>query len=220
MIIQWLGRSCFKIQTKNSNDESTIVIDPFADNTSGLKMPRIQADILLMTHNHSDHNNAEAVRGEPFVIINPGEYEYHGVFVYGLPAFHDDKQGQERGLTNIYKIITEEMSIVHLGDLGQTLNDEQLERLGNVDILMIPVGGKYTINSEKANEVISQLEPRFVIPMHYRMEDEKAGADEVADTLDKFLKSSGLPSEKMEKFKIARKDLISQTETKIITLSV
>ena len=220
MIIQWLGRSCFKIQTKNGSDESTVVIDPFDDNTSGLKMPRIQADILLMTHNHHDHNNAEAIKGEPFMIVNPGEYEYHGVFAYGIPAFHDDKQGKERGLTNIYKIITEEMSIVHLGDLGQALNDEQLERLGNVDILMIPVGGKYTINSEKANEVISQLEPRFVIPMHYKMDDEKAGADEVIDTLDKFLKSSGLPSEKMEKFKISKKDLISQTETKIIALSI
>ena len=220
MIIQWLGRSCFKVQTKNGSDESTIVIDPFEDNTSGLKMPRIQADILLMTHNHHDHNNAAAIKGEPFTIVNPGEYEFHGVFVYGIPAFHDDKQGQERGLTNVYKIITEEISIVHLGDLGQTLSDEQLERLGNVDILMIPVGGKYTINSEKANEVISQLEPRFVIPMHYKMDGEKASPDEALDTLDKFLKSSGLPSEKMEKFKISKKDLVSQAETKIITLSI
>lgn len=220
MIIQWLGRSCFKIQTKNSSEESTIVIDPFEDNTSGLKMPRIQADILMMTHNHHDHNNAEAIKGEPFVIVNPGEYEYHGVFAYGIPAFHDEKEGKERGLTNIYKIITEEMSVVHLGDLGQTLSDEQIERLGNVDILMIPVGGKYTINSEKANEVISQLEPRFVIPMHYKMENEKASTDEVTDTLEKFIKGSGLPSEKMEKFKIAKKDLISQTETKVIMLSV
>jgi len=220
MIIQWFGRSCFKIQTKNANEETTIIIDPFEDKTRGLKMPRVQADMLLMTHDHPDHNNAEAVKGEPFVIVNPGEYEYRGVFVYGLPAFHDDKQGKERGLTNIYKIITEETSMVHLGDLGQPLSDEQIERLGAVDILMIPVGGKYTIDSAKANEVISQLEPRYVIPMHYKSAAEKATQDEVADTLDKFLKESGLSNETMDKFKIARKDLISQTETKIIALNV
>lgn len=217
MTIQWLGRSCFKILTKNGTDEVTIAIDPFTDNKDGLKMPKFGADILLMTHDHTDHNNADAIRGEPFVVTTPGEFEFKGVFIYGIPSFHDDKDGKERGKNIIYKVISEEISFVHLGDLGHELTAEQVERLGNVDILAIPVGGIYTIDAAKANKIIAQVEPRFVIPMHYQNATDKKPE---LKTVDEFLKTCGLPQEKQEKFKVGKKDVAAQVEsTKVIVLS-
>ncbi len=213
MTIQWYGVSCFKIQTKNNQQEATIVCDPF-DVKTGLKMPKIQADIVTVSHNHDDHNALENIKGEPIIINTPGEFETKDIMIYGIPSFHDDKSGKERGLNTIYKIITEEISIVHLGDIGQTINDEILERLGNVDILLVPVGGIYTIGSKEAIDIISKVEPRIVIPMHYKIPNlayEMANADD-------FLKNSGFSNEKIDKFKISKKD-IAQENTKIIILN-
>lgn len=213
MQIQWLGQSYFKIQTKNNGDEIVIATDPYGS-TIGLNPPKVQADIVTISHHHEDHNNLDAIKGEPFIIDGPGEYETKGVFVYGIPAWHDDKQGQERGNNIIYRFKAEEMNIVHLGDLGHELNDEQLERMNNVDILLIPVGGKVTIDAKKASEIISAIEPRIIIPMHYKIPGLKADLGAV----EEFLKVSGLPSEKMDKLKITKKDL-PQEEMKVIILN-
>ena len=213
MIIQWIGHSCFKIQTKNNGNEVTIVTDPY-DEATGLKMPKIQADIVTVSHNHHDHNNIDAIKGDPFIISTPGEYETKEILFYGIPSYHDDKKGAERGNNTIYKLVSEEVHIAHLGDLGQVLTDEQIERIGSVDVLMIPIGGNYTIDYKKAIEIISQLEPRIVIPMHYKYN----GLKEDISTADEFIKNCGLPSEKMDKFKIVKKDLPPDT-TKLIILS-
>jgi len=213
MIIQYLGRSCFKLQTKGSQGEVIIAIDPFHDG-DGLKMPHFQADIVTVSHDHSDHNNTEAIRGELFVISTPGEYETKDVMIYGIQSFHDNKQGKERGLNTIFKIISENINLVHLGDLGENLSDETLDKLGNVDILLIPVGGTYTIDAKKAAEVVSQIEPRIVIPMHYKM----AGEVKIAPVND-FLKACGLKSETLDKLKVAKKDLQGE-ETRVIVLEV
>ncbi len=216
MQIQWLGQSYFKIQTKNNGDEVIIATDPYGADI-GLKPPKIQADIVTISHQHHNHNNLDAIKGEPFVIDGPGEYETKGVFIYGIPAWHDNKEGKERGGTIIYRIIAENMNILHLGDLGDLLTDEQIEKINEVDILLIPVGGIYTIDGKKANEIISQLEPRIVIPMHYNIPGLKTKQE--LDGVEKFIKESGLPVEKMDKLKIAKKDL-PQEETKIILLSI
>jgi len=189
--ITWAGQSCFQISVSNSKDHSAdIVIDPF-DEATGPKVPNFSADIVLSTHDHHDHNNVKAVKGEPFLISGPGEYEVKGVFVQGIPSFHDDKEGKEKGNNTIYVIETEEMRICHLGDLGQKqLTDEQLEKIDSVDILMIPVGGGYTIDSQSAQRIISQIEPMVVIPMHYAIPKLKAELDDVS----KFLKTMGKPS--------------------------
>jgi L-ascorbate metabolism protein UlaG (beta-lactamase superfamily) len=177
--ITWAGQSCFQISVSNSKDHSAdIVIDPF-DEKTGLKVPNFSADILLVTHDHHDHNNTKAVKGEYFLINGPGEYEVKGVFVQGIPSFHDDVEGKERGANTIYIIEAEDMRFCHLGDLGQKqLTDEQLEKIDVVDILMIPVGGTYTIDSSEASKIISQIEPKIIIPMH-------------SDSFDKFLKTMG-----------------------------
>ena len=184
----WAGQACFQISVSNGKDhEATVVIDPF-DEKIGLKVPNFSADILLVTHNHHDHNNIKDLKGDPFIIENPGEYEIKGVFIQGVPSFHDDKEGKERGSNTIYTIEAENIRFCHLGDLGQKqLTDEQLEKIGKVDVLMIPVGGTFTIDSSEAAKVVGQIEPKIVIPMHYQVPKLKVDLDGV----DKFLKAMG-----------------------------
>jgi len=196
--ISWSGQSCFQISVSNSKDHlAQIVIDPF-DEKVGLKVPNLSADILLISHDHDDHNNKKAVKGEPFLIEGPGEYEVKGVFIKGIPAFHDAEQGKERGKTIIYTIEAEDLRFCHLGDLGQTqLTDEQIEAIGHVDVLMIPVGGTYTLSSSEASKVVSQIEPKVVIPMHYDIPHLKIKLDGVEKFLKAVGKQSVIPQEKL-----------------------
>jgi L-ascorbate metabolism protein UlaG (beta-lactamase superfamily) len=190
--ITWAGQSCFQISVSGSKDNSAdIVIDPY-DEATGLKLPNFSSDILLVTHNHHDHNNIKGVKGDPFVVQGPGEYEIKGVFIKGIPSFHDNKDGKERGQNAIYTIDAEDMRFCHLGDLGQNeLSPEQLDKIGQVDILMIPVGGAgYTISSTEAVKIVGQIEPRIVIPMHYALPKLEMDIDDVS----KFLKAIGKPS--------------------------
>ncbi|MBU4143035.1 MBL fold metallo-hydrolase, partial [Patescibacteria group bacterium] len=146
MVITWYGQSCFKIQS----GEIVIFTDPF-DKEIGLTPPRGQANIVTVSHNHLDHNNCEALTGESLVVKGPGEYESGGVEINGIFSFHDDKEGKERGVNTIYAIEIEGIKICHLGDLGQSkLTAEQVEKINGIDILMIPVGGIYTIDGETA----------------------------------------------------------------------
>jgi L-ascorbate metabolism protein UlaG (beta-lactamase superfamily) len=210
MIISWLGHSAFKIQDK----DVTLVIDPY--DKIGLKMPKIQADILLITHEHEDHNNIEAIKGEPFLIKGPGEYEVKNIFIYGITLDHDNKNGAERGKLTAYLMEIEGIKVAHLSDIGQdSLTDEQMELFEGVDILLIPVGGEYTINGAGAVKIISQIQPRIVIPMHYKI----PGVNLKLETVDKFLKEFGVAApEKLDKLKISKKDL-PQEETKVIILN-
>jgi|SRR3989344_1935687 len=213
--INWAGQSCFQISVSNSRDHSAdIVIDPFNEEI-GLKVPNFSADILLVTHSHSDHSNTKAVKGTPFIISGPGEYEVKEVFIKGIPSFHDDSDGKERGLNTIYIISAEGLRFCHLGDLGQKqLTDEQLEKIGNVDILMIPVGGQFTISSQEAQRIISQIEPKIVIPMHYELPKLKVKLDNV----DKFLKVMGKNSVvPQDKFTV-KLSALSQNGTEVVVL--
>ena len=175
----------------------------------------MEADILLITHDHCDHNNVKAVSGSPFLISGPGEYEVKEVFIQGVPAFHDNSQGKERGQTTIYVIEAEDLRVCHLGDIGQKeLTSEQLEKIGEVDILMIPAGGVYTIDGKDALKIMSQIEPKIIIPMHYSLPKLKVKLDD----LDKFLKAAGIRKiEPLPKLTIKKKDL-SEGEVKIVVL--
>lgn len=198
MTITWFGQACFRIEAK----EGSILIDPFPKEI-GLKPPRIKDDIILVTHQHFDHNNIGDANPEAFIIQNPGEYEKQGVVVKGIPTFHDNKQGLERGPNTAYVIKAEDMTFCHLGDLGHTLTDQQIEDIGDIDILMIPVGGVYTINAKEAAEVISQIEPKIAIPMHYKI----SGLSSSLDGPEKFVKELGLVPEKVDKYRINKKSL-------------
>lgn len=214
MYITWLGHSCFKLQDKTGPDAVTVVTDPF-DKTIGLKVPNLEADIVTISHDHHDHNNKSAIKGAPFVVDTAGEYDVKGVAIEGVDSYHDEKGGKERGSSIIYRITMDDIKIVHLGDLGQTLDTKQLEKLEGTDILLIPVGGTYNLNAKQAVEVISQIEPRIVIPMHYKVDGLKLDIDGV----DKFVKELGLTPRNEEKLKISKKDL-PQEEMELVILSL
>jgi len=190
------------------------VTDPYNDDI-GMKMPHFEADIVTISHDHHDHNNTGALRGNPFLIDTAGEYETKGVFVEGVESWHDSSDGKERGKNIIYRIEMEDISITHLGDLGHILDAKQLEKLEGTDILLIPVGGKYTINAAKAVEVISQIEPRIVIPMHYKVPGLKIDLDGV----EKFIKELGIKPRQEEKLKILKKDL-PQEDMELVVLGL
>ncbi|MDP2966958.1 MAG: MBL fold metallo-hydrolase [bacterium] len=216
MTIFWHGQSCFQIiSSQGKNNHVNIVIDPYSEDI-GLKVPKLEADILLITHGHHDHNNIKAVAGTPFLINGPGEYEIKEVFIQGISAFHDSSSGKERGVNTIYTIEAEELRICHLGDLGQKeLTPEQIDKIGQVDILMIPTGGVYTISAKEAVKIMSQIEPNIIIPMHYQLPKLKLKLD----GLDKFLKTMGIKKlDSLPKLSIKKKDVLPE-EAKIIVLN-
>lgn len=214
MIITWQGHSCFKIQDKIGTDGITLVTDPF-DKTLGLKTPNFEADIVTVSHDHADHSHFDGLRGKPFIIRSAGEYDIKGILVEGVSSFHDSAEGRERGLNIIYRIEVDGISVVHLGDLGQKLENKQLERLGGTDVLLVPVGGKYTLDAAAAVEVIAQIEPRIVIPMHYQL----PGLKFALDPVDKFIKELGLEPHHEEKLKISKKELPSE-DMELVILSL
>lgn len=189
MDIYWLGQACIKLKGKNA----TILIDPYDPDMLGLKLPKdLSADMVLVTHDHPDHNHSSVTAGisqsKPMVFSEPGEYEVAGVVATGVASFHDDTNGSERGANTIFQLMFDRLNLVHLGDLGQTkLTEEQIAQIGGVDILFVPVGGKYTIDSKGAAGVVSQLEPKIIIPIHYQIEGLKVELDGV----ENFLKEMG-----------------------------
>lgn len=211
MTITWYGQACFRLENK----EISLLIDPFSKEI-GLKPPKIKDQIVLVTHSHYDHNNLESLPDDTFLINGPGEYEVKGIYIKGIQSFHDKFQGQERGLNTIYFIKFDDINLAHLGDLGQEkLSESQIDALGAVDILMIPVGGIYTINYKEAVGIINQIEPKIVIPMHYKI----PGLNINLDGVEKFLKELGLTPEKIDKsYKIQKKNLPSE-EFKVLLIN-
>ena len=213
MIITWYGQSCFKVQS----GELVLAIDPFSKEI-GLTPPRFRADMVLVTHPHFDHANHESLTGDPFLISGPGEFEVKGIYVAGIETYHDQVQGQERGMNTIYRIEMEDIKILHLGDFGESImRDETLEEAGDVDILLIPVGGKYTIDGETAAKVVKQIEPRFVVPMHYKIPGLKVGLESV----EQFLKELGATKvQPQEKLVLKKKDMGEEEKTEVIVLKL
>lgn len=183
MEIVWLGHSCFRIRGK----EATIVTDPF-DKTLGYPVKKPTASIVTVSHQHPQHSYLGGVTGNPRVISRPGEYEIANVFINGIATFHDAEMGEQRGKNTVYLIQIEEVSICHLGDLGHVPTAEQIEQMSDADILMVPVGGGATIGATAAVETISLLQPKLVIPMHFKTEVIKM---ELAP-LEPFLKEMGV----------------------------
>lgn len=217
MQIIWHGHAFFQIIVNQGKEQKiNIAIDPFSEEV-GLRVPSLQADILLITHDHYDHNNVKAIKGSPFLIEGPGEYEIKGAYVQGIAAYHDKSQGKERGRVTIYTIEAEGIKLCHLGDFGQKeLTSEQIDKIGECDILMIPVGGIYTISGQEAAKIIPELEPKIVIPMHYQLPKLKLKSK--LEGLEKFLKAFGQKGITAQpKLSIKKRDL-TENKTKIIVL--
>ncbi len=180
--ITWLGHSCFKIK----GSHATVITDPYAPGT-GYDLGQPTASIVTVSHDHPGHNYALGVGGQPRVVSRPGEYEISDALIIGISTFHDAEGGQLRGRNTVFQIEIDGLALCHLSDLGHTLTSAQAEEIGSVDVLFLPVGGVSTINAATAAAVVRQLEPRIVIPMHYKTPALKRDLEPV----DKFLKEIG-----------------------------
>lgn len=212
MEITYLGHSSFKLKGR----QTSLVTDPFDSSMVGLRYPKVEAEIVTVSHDHKDHNYTQGVFGIRKVVSGPGEYEIAGVSIVGIAAFHDNKEGSIRGKNTLYLIEMDGLRLVHLGDLGHRLNDKLVTEIGEVDILFIPVGGEYTIGPLEAAEVVVSLAPKIVIPMHYHVEGLKADVFAKLAKVDSFVTQTGLKSEILPKLSIKKEDLVD--ETKIIIL--
>lgn len=196
MIVTWLGHSCFLLK---SDRGLTVLLDPFFEDSVGYPMPEIKADVVLISHNHTDHNNASAGGESSEVITGPGGLSKSGLSIRGIESYHDQKKGRLRGKNTIFCFRLDGINVCHLGDLGHILSPAQIEEIGPVDLLFLPVGGRYTLDARGADEVIEQLHPALVVPMHYRT----ARLCFELDGLDDFLKG---------KKEVSRNDVLHLTK--------
>jgi L-ascorbate metabolism protein UlaG (beta-lactamase superfamily) len=191
----------------------TIVTDPPSDDL-GYDRPRIRADVVTISHEHPGHNNRVGFRGGPRFFDGPGEYEVKDVFITGITTYHDGRSGSVRGRNTVFLFEFDGVTICHLGDLGHVPTQSQVEALSAVDVLLVPVGGLHTIDASKASEVISLIEPRLVIPMHYKTNVEKAKLE----TVTKFLKEMGLaPVPPQPELKVTKSSLPDDTQVVLLT---
>jgi L-ascorbate metabolism protein UlaG (beta-lactamase superfamily) len=180
--ITWLGHSCFRIR----GNQALIITDPFPPNI-GYTLGKQTVDIVSISHPHPNHSYNEGITGEYRLVKGPGEYEIAGVLILGMSTYHDAVKGQSKGKNTIYLFEVDGVTICHMGDIGHILGDEVIEEMGNVDILMVPVGGVSTINASMAAETIRKVEPKIVIPMHYKTPK----TNRELDPVENFLKEMG-----------------------------
>lgn len=171
-----------------SSDGIKIMTDPF-DESVGYPIPSAEADIVTVSHNHFDHNYLKAVIGSYTLFNSGGRHDAHGIRITGIPTFHDDQAGAKRGSNIVFIYEIDGLRICHCGDLGHILTSGQVELAGKVDILLVPVGGNFTINAQQAVEVMEQLNPKVSIPMHFKTNFMNFPIDKA----DVFLKRSGKP---------------------------
>ena len=195
MEIVYFGHSFFEIKTKGG----TLIIDPFSK-------PPQRPDITLITHGHKGHSFEGGENG--FVIKAPGEYEIKDIFIIGMESYHDKERGKILGKNIIYLIEAEGIKLCHLGDIGHIPAPEQVEEIGSVDVLFIPVGEKTTIPLKEIPEILSLLEPRIIIPMHYRS---RMRGD--LEPLEKFLKMMGEEGSSVEKLSLTPSSIPEETKT-------
>lgn len=212
MDITFLGHSSFRLKGKTA----TVVTDPFDPEVVGLKFPKVAADIVTVSHQHEDHNQADLVKDVKRLVSGPGEYEIMGVSIIGIPTFHDEKKGAKRGKNTIYVYEMDGLRLVHLGDLGHKLHEKILEKIGDIDILMVPVGGGYTIGPTEAVEVARAIEPKIVIPMHYQMPGLNPATFAKLSSTKPFLAEIGLLVEKIDKLSVKKENI--GEESKVILL--
>jgi len=183
MEITWLGHSCFRIKGK----DAVLITDPY-DDSIGYSLGKPKANIVTSSHPHPGHGFVAGVGGEPRLVYGPGEYESAGVFINGISTFHDDEKGKRRGKNTVYLIEIDEITVCHLGDLGHALSSEQVEEMSSAEVLLVPVGGLSTIDAATAAEMVRLLQPRIVIPMHFKTEVVPFKLEPV----DNFLNEMGL----------------------------
>lgn len=182
MKIEWLGHSCFKFVESTG---TTVITDPY-NPYIGEALPETNADIVTISHHHKDHSAVHLIGGSPTILDKTGAFEMKGVHIYSIMSYHDTKKGAERGKNLVFKFRIDGVDICHLGDIGEKLSPMLAELITPINVLLIPVGGKYTINAEQAKEYVDFLMPDVVIPMHYATKDTMLDISSVDDFLDLF----------------------------------
>jgi L-ascorbate metabolism protein UlaG (beta-lactamase superfamily) len=209
--IRWHGHACFEIRNK-----ITLVTDPHDGKSIGIPAPSVEGDIILVSHDHYDHNSVKTVEKEGSTIVTDAkEKTVSDIEIVGFPSFHDESSGAKRGRNIIFKFKFDEITFCHLGDLGHGLDESTVKQIGEVDILFVPIGGTYTIDSDKAWEVISMIEPKITIPMHYKIE----GLSLPISGLDAFLDKSKYKIIKVgNEIDLEKEDLPKEPEVWTFTL--
>ena len=214
MVITSYGISCFKV----TSGQLVLAFDP-PSKKSEAKSPYFQTDIVLISHDHDNHNGQEVLHapkdGEIFVVNEPGEYEYKGVNIQGITSFHDSQDGKKHGVSTIYRVEIEDIVLLHMGDFGENeLRPEVKEKIGNVDIMFVPIGGDSVVDPETAAEIANQIEPKIIIPMHYDLaSDAKKKA-----ILKEFLDEAGARNVKPEEKLTIKKKELAEEGTRIVVL--
>ena len=214
MVITSYGVSCFKV----TSGQLVLAFDP-PSKKSAAKSPYFQTDIVLISHDHDNHNGEEVLHapkdGEIFVVDGPGEYEYKGVTIQGIASFHDNQSGKKHGANTIYRVEIEDIALLHMGDFGENeLRPEVKEKIGNIDIVFLPIGADSVMDPETAAEIANQIEPKIIIPMHYNLESEA----KQKSLLKEFLDETGAHNVKPEEKLTIKKKELPEKETKIIVL--
>jgi L-ascorbate metabolism protein UlaG (beta-lactamase superfamily) len=209
MDISWYGQTCFRL---NARGLAAVVTDPYPPDV-GLTLPRTRADVVTVSRDDPQCRNTGAVRGPFKLLSGPGEYEIGGTFVTGIATFADGKRGSVRGLNTVFTFDFEGLTVCHLGRLGHVPTQSQVEDIGAVDVLLVPVGGGGSLSPAQASEVISLFEPGIVIPMYYKI----PGLKVRLGTLDRFLKEMGLEKvSSQETLKVTRADLAEETQAVVL----
>ena len=211
MKIRYLGHSCFLLTESTG---TRILTDPYGD--VGFKMPRVEADVVSVSHGHYDHNNVKAVGGNPVVLDKEGQYEVGGVVIIAVKSYHDNANREVRGVNLIFKFRLDGIEVCHLGDLGEECSSSLIEMLLPVHVLLIPVGGKYTIDSEQAKEYVDRIMPSIVIPMHYKSKGLSLDIDKPDAFLSEF-EEEDVEETGASEIELTRDDIDEET-TKIILM--
>lgn len=209
MEIVWHGHACFRLKNK----DIAIITDPYDGKSLGLALGKPVADIVTVSHNHPHHSNIAAVGGQPKVIAGPGEYEIRGVFISGIQTYLDGEGGKKRGKNTIYLFELDDLVICHLGDLGHSLTPAQAETMSKVDILLVPVGGPDTITVAQAAELISVIEPKISVPMHFAGEAPSASGDPV----ERFCRELGVKAQPPQPKLVATRGSLPE-ESQVVVL--
>ncbi len=209
MDIDWFGQSCFRIK----EGAITIVTDPY-DKSIGYTLPRLRADIVTISHDAPGHANGSAIKGEPKIVTRPGEYEVKGVFITGIQTWRGSAvKGEAKEENTVYVFEFGELTVCHLGDLSKPLTQAQVESMPDVHVLLVPVGGGGALDADKAAEVIAQLEPRIIIPMHYQTQYTTLKLDPLA----RFLKEMGAAEhEPQESIRVTRSGLPEEPQVVVL----
>ncbi len=206
MKIKWFGHSCFQIETTKN-----ILMDPYDDSVSYTLAPT-DISIITESHQHHDHCAHERVKGDPVIVKTSGEHLFEDIKITGYESWHDENQGEDRGENIIFQIHTEGIRITHLGDLGHIPDEETLKQLSGTDLLMIPVGGTYTINAKQAIRLIELIAPKIVIPMHYKTQ----WCSYPIDPLSKFTDAFDWPTKEIKTLELDNSKLPQLNNTCLI----